>query len=322
MRIALIFNTTRPDTTGGYLARACRALGLSCDQWRLQDAERIPEDYDLYLRIDHGDDYFVRLPDRLRPSVFYAIDTHLPHIWRKIRRVAGRFDAVFCAHRDAADRLPGAEWLPVACDPSIHAPMFARGRSLGIVPSERCESRDDWELHGSRGDVGASAWDVAFVGTDGGVPRKFYLQALRERYPASFIGTAEHTRLAAIYGRSRVGFNYSIADDVNMRTFEVLAAGALLVTNALRHDDLAALGLEDRRDLVLYRSPGELMGTIDHYLAHPEERRAIAEAGCALVRARHTYTHRMRQLLASVHERLGVGAPQLETKESFACASS
>ena len=303
MRLAVIFNATRPDTTGRYLARACHALGIAADHWPLSEADRIPEGYDLYLRVDHGDDYHVRLPQRLRPVAFYAIDTHLPHSWRKIRRIAGEFDAVFCAHRDGAKRLPGAEWLPVACDPSIHAPSLAEGRSLV----------------GSRG--GEARWDVAFVGHDGGVPRKFYLQALRERYPNSCIGTAPHTRLAAIYGQARVGFNYSIADDVNMRLFEVLAAGAMLVTNALRHDDLAMLGFEDRRHLALYRSPQELLELIDHYLAHPEERQAIAAAGCAFVKARHTYAHRIRQLLARVGERLGLEAPQIE-KESIACASS
>ena len=134
MRIALIFNTTRPDTTGIYVARACRTLGLTFDQWQLKDADRIPEGYDLYLRIDHGDDYFVRLPDRLRPSAFYAIDTHLPHSWRKIRRVAGRFDAVFCAHREGAECLPRAEWLPVACDWELH------GSGGGSALSERTRS--------------------------------------------------------------------------------------------------------------------------------------------------------------------------------------
>ncbi|MBI3331169.1 MAG: hypothetical protein HYZ96_03550, partial [Candidatus Omnitrophica bacterium] len=92
MRLALIFDKTRPDTTGVHVERAARALGIAADHWWLRDADRIPEAYDLYLRIDHGDDYAVALPQRLRPAVFYAIDTHLPHSWRKIRRVARRYD--------------------------------------------------------------------------------------------------------------------------------------------------------------------------------------------------------------------------------------
>ncbi len=281
MKLALVFDKTRPDTTGGYFERAAHALGLTYDHWWLRDAGRIPAAYDLYLRIDHGDDYAVALPERLRPAVFYAIDTHLPHSWRKIRRMATRYDLVFCCHEEGARRLAGAEWLPVACDP---------------------------ERHGCVG--GEPAWDVAFVGTDGGVPRKFYLQAMRERHPNSFIGLADHTRLASIYSRARIGFNYSIANDVNMRVFEVLAAGTLLLTNALTGDPFQRLGLEDRKHLVLYRDPGELYRLLDHFLGHAEERQRIARAGREAVLARHTYAHRLRRLLAIAADRLGLAAPR------------
>ncbi|MBI1991671.1 MAG: glycosyltransferase family 1 protein [Candidatus Omnitrophica bacterium] len=143
---------------------------------------------------------------------------------------------------------------------------------------------------------------------DGGRGR---YQELRERYPNSFIGPADHAQLASIYRRARVGFNYSIHDDVNMRIFEVLAAETLLVTNQLRHDDLGRLGLEDRRHLVLYRSPRELFDLIEYYLAHPAERQAIAQEGAHVVRARHTYVRRLEQLLATVSRQptLTVGQP-------------
>lgn len=280
MKLALIFNKTRPDTTGIYFERACQAVGIPADHWPLRDVARMPDDYDLYLRVDHGDDYLVALPARCRPSAFYAIDTHLPHSWKKIRQMAPRFDAIFCSQRDAAARLRGAQWLPCACDPQLH------GAAGGMIQH-----------------------DVAFVGTEGGVPRKFYLQALRERYPNSVIGHADHTQLGAIYSRAKVAFNYSIANDVNMRIFEALAAQTLLVTNALASDDLSRLGLEDRRHLALYRRPHEVFELIDDYLARPEERARIASAGASVVRERHTYAHRLRTLLTTVARRLGVPLP-------------
>ena len=275
MRLALIFNKDRAGTTGLYFERACRLLGIPHDHWWLRDVERIPAEYDAYLRIDHGDDYTVPLPARLRPAVFYAIDTHLPHSWRKIRRSAEAYDLVACCHRDGAERLRDALWIPVACD---------------------------WELHGvSRP---SPVYDIGFVGTDGGVPRKFYLQALRERYPNSFIGAADYTQLASVYGCARIGFNYSIRNDVNMRMFEVMAGGALLVTNALADDDLSRLGLEDRRHLVLYRNPKQLFEVMEEFLLREEQRRMVAAAGTLLVKQRHTYVHRLRALLASMEERL------------------
>lgn len=277
MRVALIFNKTRQDTTGVYFERACQALGIPFDHWWVRNVSTIPLIYDLYLRIDHGDDYEVLLPSRCRPAVFYALDTHLPHSWRKIHKLARTFDLVFCCHREAARRLRGAKWLPVGCD---------------------------FELHGPIG--GPPVLDIAFVGTDGGIPRKFYLQALRERYPNNFIGAAPHTQLSSIYSRAKIGFNYSIANDVNMRIFEVLAAGALLVTSALTGDDLSQLGLEDRRHLALYRSPEELFSLIDYYVTHDAQRQATAQAGAQIVCQQHTYAHRLRTILQVVQDRLGV----------------
>ena len=294
MRLALIFDKVRADTTGIYFERACQTLGISYDHWWLRDAGKIPAAYDLYLRIDHGDDYTTRLPDRLRPAVFYAIDTHLPHSWRKIRRLAGSCDLVFCAQATAARQLHHGEWLPFACDPQLHGPQ-----------------------------EGERVWDVAFVGTEGGVPRKFYLQLLRERYPNSSIGSAEHTQMASIYSQARVGFNYSIANDVNMRIFEVLAANILLVTNVLSSDDLGRLGLEDRRHLICYRTPRELVGLIDYFLVHPAERASIAREGFRVVHERHTYVHRLQQVLTCVAQRLRVPLPDsLTPQELLTCASS
>lgn len=268
MRVIMIYNQTRPDTTGIYFQRACVRLGVATEHYALTDASRIDaEAGDLFLRVDHGDDYRVLLPPALRPSVFYAIDTHMRKSRPKIARLAPTFDLVFCAHRDAAERL-GAEWLPVGCDLEFHG---AASREI--------------------------AWDVAFVGTPGGVPRKFYLQALRERYPRSRIGPADHRELGAIYSRAAIGFNYSIAGDVNMRVMEVLAAGAMLLTNPLPRADLERLGLRDGQHLVTYRNPEHLVTLLNYYLAHPAEREAIACAGAAVVRAQHTYDHRMRRML-------------------------
>ncbi len=279
MRLALIFDKTRPDTTGIYFERACQTLGLTYEHWSLRDGSRIPASYDLYLRIDHGDDYTIFLPQRLRPSVFYAIDTHLSHSWPKIKRLAGSVDFVFCAQSAAARELH-SEWLPVACDPSTH-PNASQ----------------------------ATQWDVAFVGTEGGLPRKFILQAIREKYPNSFIGQASHTRLMDIYGCSKIGFNYAIRCELNMRFFEILGSGALLVTNALRDpNDSASLGLQAGEHFIAYENPRQIFPLMDHWLQseRQEQRVRIAQAGMRLVRQRHSYTHRLRQLLDVVSQKLGI----------------
>ena len=292
MRLAFIFNRGRSGTTGSYFGSSASWLGISYDHWALDAAQQIPATYDLYVRIDHGDDYEVPLPAHLRPAMFYAIDTHLRRSWTRIRRLANQFDLVLCCHRDAVGRLPSAAWLPVACDPELHHPV-----EVPVI------------------------WDVAFVGTDRGSPRKFILQAIRERYPRSFLGGVDYRRISEIYSQARIGFNYAVADDVNMRVFEVLASQTLLLTNALAGDDLIRLGLMDRRHLVLYRNPKELLDLMAYYLEHVQERRAIAQAGYELVRRQHTYVHRMKQLLWHAGTRLKVSIPTT-LQESDACIFS
>ena len=278
MRIAFVFDSgDREGTTGGYFVRAARSLGLDAMRWTLAEAAR-QSPVDLHVRVDHGDDYEAPWPDALRPAVFYAVDTHLPRTWRKIRRIAGWYNLMVCAQRAGAERL-GGEWVPLGCDPDMHAP------APGALPRDL---------------------DVAFVGTDGGVPRKFYLQALRERYAKSFVGLAPYTQLGPIYGRARIGFNYAIRDDVNMRVFEVMAAGATLLTNAFPHDDMDRLGLRDGEHFLAYRNARELFRLIERLLSDEAERERIAAAGRAAALERHTYRHRLLDMLGRIERRLGL----------------
>lgn len=84
-------------------------------------------------------------------------------------------------------------------------------------------------------------------------------------------------------------------DVVPLRVFDVLACGGFLIaehSEALEH--LFTIGEE----LESYRTLEELEQKVAHYLAHPDEARAIGERGLAAVRERHTMRLRVKQLLA------------------------
>jgi glycosyltransferase involved in cell wall biosynthesis/tetratricopeptide (TPR) repeat protein len=76
----------------------------------------------------------------------------------------------------------------------------------------------------------------------------------------------------ALLARTRVAFNRS---EANMRAFEAAAAGALLFQEA-GNRELPNI-FADRRECVYYRED-DLEDLLEHYLAHEDERRAIAEA--------------------------------------------
>ena len=287
MRLALLFDKLRADTTGIYFERAFQQLGHEVTHWWMRDAAQAPPGFDLYIRIDDGN-YTADLPDGLRPRIYWVSDTHLPNPLKALKRLAPRYDIAFTAmHEGTADlRRAGANAVWVfggACDPEIHRRL--------TVPKR---------------------YDVGFVGTDGGIPRKFYLQALRERYPQSFLGTAPHTQMADLYSASKIGFNFvPPAETLTMRSFEIMSCGAMLLLNAVRDPAVHLLGFEPGRHLVLYRSPQELFQQIDYYLAHEPEREAIAAAGHTLTVQKHRYLDRARFMLETTVRQLGGKYPQL-----------
>jgi FkbM family methyltransferase len=268
-RVAVIFdNKLRPDTTGGYCLRALQGL-VDVEHFPPADLARVPrEGFDLYLTIDDGLDYPLR--PELRPSAWWAIDTHLNGDWC-LNRAPG-FDLVFTAQRDGAERMQdagidSAAWLPLACDPEIH-------RKYDV----------------------AKEYDVCFVGHLFAGPRADLLDLLRRRFPRHFVGERYFEEMARTYSASRVIFNRSIVNDINMRVFEALACGSLLLTN-----DLSENGQEDLfRDgvhLATYRSSEELLDKAAYYLKREEVREKIAAAGRTEVLNKDTYRHCMEFLL-------------------------
>ena len=233
-RVALIFDDRiRPDTTGVYVRKALAEL-VEVVHFQPGQADAIPASgFDLYLSID--DDTEHRLPASLHPRAYWAIDTHRDFPARFERSIP--CDLVFAAQRDGAERLraagiDSASWLPLACDPAVHRKHE--------VPK---------------------AYDVAFVGHRCPGPRDELLALIRRDFPEHFIGTAFFDEMARIYSASRVVFNRSLRNDVNMRVFEALACGSLLVTNDLADNGQDEL-FRDGVHLATYREPGEMLEKI------------------------------------------------------------
>lgn len=273
MNIAIIYDKFRQDTLGEYYKRALENTGCSVEHFWLKESDKVPPRFDAYLRVDDGD-YKYDIPhERLKPSFFYVSDVHLKKPFLAIKKAGRFYDHLFCAQYSGYLKLKDiygdkkTSWLPHACDDRLHRDL-AVGRKL----------------------------DIAFVGNDGGNPRKFLLQEIRERFPNSYIGNAPHTDIAKIYSAAKIGFNYSIANDINMRTFEVMGCGAMLLTNNIDDNGFDSLFC-DKRDLAAYSSPKDIFSMIDYYLKNDSERAGIAEAGKRLAAENHTYSKRTARIL-------------------------
>jgi hypothetical protein len=282
VKIALIYDhKKRKDTTGGICQRALRQKH-EVVHLEPEELSKIEEQkFDLFMNIDDGLHY--GFPARLKPSLFWAIDTHLQPEWYLEK--AKNFSHVFCAQKQGAELLRNsgipARWCPLACDPEIHRPH--------PLPK---------------------ILDISFVGNMGGrfryknyfwTGKEFFKERGRLIYLLKkkfnlFMGNFYFEDMAIVYSISKMVFNRSVKDDVNMRVFEALGCGSLLVTNRIH--PVQDLLFKNREHLVEYTTDKELMDTVGYYLHHPEERENIAEKGRAIALKKHTYAHRMDYMLS------------------------
>jgi glycosyltransferase involved in cell wall biosynthesis len=262
-----IFSVGDEHTTARYFERVLHAAGQSftyCD--KVPDFKAIDAG-DLFFFIDPAPDWPIGLERIPCTSVAYLIDVHLDLASRL--RLSQFFDVVFVAQKDFVSAFesighPNVHWLPVACDPTTHSHPHA-----------------------------VRQFDVGFVGKLGqqGTWRNDVLTTVLPHYKTNEYNKFYSPRaMADVYGQSKIVVNASINGDVNMRLFEALASGALLITDRIKNglDELFLEGIH----FVGYTTVEEAIKKIDYYLANTEERMKIAAAGQELALDSHTYRHR------------------------------
>lgn len=86
-------------------------------------------------------------------------------------------------------------------------------------------------------------------------------------------------------------------NQIKGRTFEIPACGGFQLSGQC--DDIESY-LEPGREIVLYRSPRELVDLAHRYLRDEDSRRKIANAGYRRVLAEHTWEHRFREIFSAI----------------------
>jgi spore maturation protein CgeB len=286
-RLAFIYQRNSRVAQGERCMSAlAKFSNIQIDQYDLKEIQAVSGGYDYYIRFDDGD-YLATIPSRLRPAAWWISDTHLKHPYRQIRKQVGLYDEVFLAQKDAVKQVyqdtgKNTHWLPWAADD--------RGDEFGFLP-------DDQRL-----------WDVSFIGTSGKFSlRKVVLETLQQYYPKSYVGRAEYTRLHEYYAKSKIVVNYPIRHDVNMRFFEAMAAGAMVLSSRVEGNGISELFRENETIVYYDDCTDGLRRKLDYYLQHESERMAIAKRGFDLVNSRHTYHNRVRELFRTLNIELNDG---------------
>jgi spore maturation protein CgeB len=120
---------------------------------------------------------------------------------------------------------------------------------------------------------------------------------LRSAYQGAAWASSMYDKLfnARITLNHHIGISGDFAN--NMRLYEATGVGSLLLTDQKKN--LAEL-FEQGKEVVAYRSIGECVDLIEHYLSHEDERAAIAHAGQQRTFQEHRYYCRMQEYLELV----------------------
>jgi glycosyltransferase involved in cell wall biosynthesis len=249
------------------------------------DTLKVNGPIDYHWWIDWGEDALNypewKIPDDGGKKIYVASDTHLDNGYRLNK--AKEFDYVFFnqvkAVEDFRQLNKESYWLPHAFEPMAY-PMQTTLKK----------------------------YDVAFIGhmqldkpNYNGMSRVQALDRLFREFPNFYYGTRisqfpgknMFEDAARRFAESKIVFNISIGDDINMRLFETLGTGSFLLTN-----ELLALGelFEDGKHLVTYNSYDDMIEKAKYYIEHDEEREKIAEAGYQEAIKHHTYQNRIETI--------------------------
>lgn len=265
---ALNWEVTPQDIYRGNETTLQEVMGCLPDEWKP----------DFYLWVETGLSDIPRdLGQHKLPKVCYLIDTHIN--FDRHLEVARSFDFVFLAQKAYVQPMIRAGidnvmWLPLACDPEIHGKVeLPKSCDVGFVGS--ISSKPDRRNH-----------------LLGRINKQFELDCQRK-----FMNEmAEH------FSKSKIVFNNAINNDLNMRVFEALCSGSLLVTDPANGSGLKEL-FEDKEHLVVY-DDDQLEETISHYLVNDVVREKIAAQGRNEVLARHTYEHRINEMIQILDNRI------------------
>jgi len=291
-RIGFVYNSDiRNNGTATLCLNSAKyqlGLGDEVDRWR--PSGELPE-RELYIYVDDGrDDLDWICP---KPNAYYAIDTHLGYDYRLWK--AKQFDHVYCAQLEGVrkmrkDGIKNVSWLPLGCNTMAHPNL----QELMEHPNK--------DSH-TKGKPLNKIYDLGFVGFvnrgagDGSNDRAEWLDFAFKSYPKFWFAYNKFFEdMAVVYIRSKLGFNISIRNDLNMRFFEVLSSGTCCLTNTTV-EGLTELGFIEGEHFLGYKDKDEFKVKADFGLKNFNEREKIAKNGMDFARANHTYDKRMNKIL-------------------------
>lgn len=249
-----------PYTTASYVEMALRADPRF-------EVFRVGENHisccDIYLNIEPCP-YIVGRPGR--KIAYWEIDNHIHQA--NDHEKYHKADYIFIAQKYFQFLYPKKKtwWIPLAADPEKHR----------LYPDEKIE------------------FDVGFLGNDLYPHRRDLLDKIGQKYKLLRSTAKPGAEYSRMLSRCKILFNCAMDHDVNMRFWEAMSIGRMLISDRVDgQDDLVVDGVH----YTSFEDWPDLDKKIEFYLTHDFEREKIAKAGADYVHAFHTYHDRIDLML-------------------------
>ncbi|GJQ60336.1 MAG: hypothetical protein SCALA701_31370 [Candidatus Scalindua sp.] len=224
-------------------------------------------------------------------------------------KVVPSYDFYFAQSTDALEVHEkygnrGGMWLNAACYPAIHKPLTLTeseeehyGCDICFVGSKYPERVALFE---TLTDFDLGIWGPGWENLKSNSPLTKHIRG----------GSVTSDIWVKIYNASKIVINYmgcygSDFDEARVyqaspRVFETLATGSFQIVDAKK--DVLTL-FRSGEHLVCFQKIAEVKDLVEYYLTHHQEREEIAQKGYREVVGKHTYVHRVEELLKAIGKR-------------------
>ena len=207
-------------------------------------------------------------------KALWAIDTYLRG--HEIISYGNNFHHIFCADTQSVHKYE---------QPSSFLPLCANN-----VEGTSGFTKDMYRTR----DV-----ELGFAGFKGNwkPKRNHYIEKLIDKYGTRFhyVNGLKGNEYNDFYNRVKIAWNCAPTQSVNLRVFETMLAGCLVITD--RNSDTKMV-FTDGENIVMYDNPKDCIDKIEYYLQHWDtEGVKIAQAGKELVESQHMRYHRYFEMI-------------------------
>jgi spore maturation protein CgeB len=220
------------------------------------------------------------------------------------------FDYLFTSAADGLKNYrkrghKNGHWLPFACDADIHKPIDVSEKEREKYSCDVCFVGSNYpervaileKLSG----FNLGIWGIGWDKLPSNSPLKQHIRG----------GVSRPEEWTKIYSCSKIVLNIlslkldgaiDLVDPeyghiANTRVFEALGCGAFQLVE-LKSDVIKLFKTGDH--LVCYEDSNQLIKLIKYYLNNPEDRKRIANNGRRIAIEKHTYQHRINEILSTI----------------------